>query len=313
MSVACSVMDEPLTLLSIHAHPDDESSKGASTVARYATEGIKSVLVTCTGGEEGDILNDELDHPHIRENLAEVRRKELEEAVRIIGYDRLHLLGYRDSGMPDSDANGRADNFANATLDEAAGRLAAIIRAEKPHVIITYSADQKRYPHPDHLRVYDITEPAIERAADPNWMPDPVTIGVDEHFLAGHDEIAHPWQVKKVYWSTGFTRGRILTMHNWFEEQGEESPFVDWVAKIPDDADDAITTRINIADTVGVGRDALAAHRTQVAPGGWWFKMPLEVMAERHPWESYTLASSLVGKGEVDDEGFETDLFGGLR
>ena len=107
-------------LLSIHAHPDDEASKGAPTVAKYKTEGVRAVLVTCTGGEEGDILNPAMDRPEIRADLAAVRKRELEAASALIGYDELVLLGYRDSGMLDSEANARPDAFANADLDEAA-------------------------------------------------------------------------------------------------------------------------------------------------------------------------------------------------
>src|SRR6187402_3456598 len=109
-------MSDPLCLLSVHAHPDDEASKGASTVARYGAEGVRSVLVTCTGGEEGDILNPAMERPEIRERLHEVRMEELAEATRIIGYDEVVFLGYRDSGMPDSEANARPEAFANADL-----------------------------------------------------------------------------------------------------------------------------------------------------------------------------------------------------
>src|SRR5580658_1714672 len=116
-----SAMDERLCLLSVHAHPDDEASKGAGTIARYHAEGVHTVLVTCTGGEEGDILNPAMDKPEVRENLAEVRRQELEAAVEIIGYDELVLLGYRDSGMPDTPGNLHPESFAQADLDEAVG------------------------------------------------------------------------------------------------------------------------------------------------------------------------------------------------
>ncbi|MGE0727654.1 MAG: mycothiol conjugate amidase Mca [Acidimicrobiia bacterium] len=284
-----------LTLLQIHAHPDDESSKGAATMARYAAEGVHGVLVCCTGGEEGDILNKEMDRPEVKENLPAVRMAELDEATKIIGYDTVHLLGYRDSGMPDTEANKRADNFANAPLEEAVDRFARIIRDERPQVIITYGEDQSRYPHPDHLRVHDITGPAIERAADAGWTD------------------GEPWQVSKLYYSHGFSRRRLLAMHTWFVEQGLESPYADWLSKIADDHDIKVTTRVRMGDHIGTMRLALLAHRTQVEPTGWWFKVPEDEMARRHPWEEYQLAWSRVGKGEADEEGFETDLFGGLR
>src|SRR5271155_5313832 len=115
-------MDERLCLLSVHAHPDDEASKGAGTVARYHAEGVHTVLVTATGGEEGDILNPAMDSPEIRANIHAIRMGELEDAVSIIGYDEVVLLGYRDSGMPESASNLHPDAFAQADLDEAVGR-----------------------------------------------------------------------------------------------------------------------------------------------------------------------------------------------
>src|SRR3954467_3231046 len=138
----------PLGLVSVHAHPDDEASKGAGTVARYAAEGIRSALVCCTGGEEGDILNPAVDTPEIRRNLGAVREAELRASVDAIGYAELYLLEYRDSGMPDTDANARADNFANAPLAEAVERLVAVIRRERPQVLVTYGDEQSFYKHP---------------------------------------------------------------------------------------------------------------------------------------------------------------------
>ncbi|MFI5054746.1 MAG: PIG-L family deacetylase, partial [Acidimicrobiia bacterium] len=144
-----------LCVLSVHAHPDDEASKGAATMARYGADGIRTVLVTCTGGEEGDILNPEADSEEARSDLAAVRRRELDESVRIIGYDALHLLGYRDSGMDGTESNAHPESFANADLDEAVGRLVGIVRTERPQVIVGYARDRV-YIHPDHLRVHEI-------------------------------------------------------------------------------------------------------------------------------------------------------------
>ena len=287
----------PLCLLQIHAHPDDEASKGAATMARYVDEGIRGVLVCCTGGEEGDVINKEMDRPEVKENLASIRRGELEDSLKIIGYHQLYLLGYRDSGMPDTEANARPDNFANAPLSDAADRLAAIIRAERPQVVVTYGEDQSRYPHPDHLRVHDITNPAIARAADPSW----------------HTAAAEPWQVDKLYYSHGFSRRRVLAMHGWFVDRGEESPFEEWASKISEDHDNKVTTRVEVANWLSVGREALLSHRTQVPPTGHWFRITVEEMAKLHPWEEYQMANTLVGVGPKDAYGFEVDLFGGLR
>lgn len=277
-------------ILTVHAHPDDEASKGAGTIAKYHDQGVKTVLVCCTGGEEGDILNPAMDQPDVRENLPAVRRQELDRAASIIGYDKVHMLGYRDSGMPDTEANGRAEAFANAPFDEAVGRLVAILRAERPQVVVTYGDDQKGYPHPDHLRVYDISMPAIDRAADPDWYP----------------EAGPVHQVDKVYFSV-WSRARMVAMHEKFLELGLESPFDDKWFERPSQ-DDRITTRVPIHDYGDVRWDALLAHATQVDPKSpFWFGLPRDVANSLHPWDEYVLARSAVESDESSG-----DLFAGL-
>ncbi len=165
------------TLLAIHAHPDDESSKGAATVARYSAAGYRCVLVTATGGEAGDILNPALDRPDVKERLFELRREELYEAAEIIGYDHVIELGYRDSGMPDTEANHHPEALANADFDEVLGRIVEIVRREQPSIILGYD-DHERYPHPDHLVVHDLSCAVFDAAADPgNSIPRPVSPG----------------------------------------------------------------------------------------------------------------------------------------
>ena len=144
------------TLLALHAHPDDESSKGAATMARYADQGVRVVVVTCTGGEAGEILNPAMDRPGVLEQMPELRRQELAKALEIIDVTAHHWLGYRDSGMAESETNGHPDAFANADLDEATGRLVALIRAERPQVVLTYD-ERGGYPHPDHIRTHEVS------------------------------------------------------------------------------------------------------------------------------------------------------------
>ena len=141
-------------------------------MARYHAEGVRTVLVCCTGGEEGDILNPAMDTPEVRADIGRVRMAELKASTDIIGYDETVLLGYRDSGMPDSEANARPDSFAQAPLDEAVERLVAVIRRERPQVILTYGDDQTEYPHPDHLRVHEISVLAFDSAGDPDRFPE---------------------------------------------------------------------------------------------------------------------------------------------
>jgi mycothiol S-conjugate amidase len=285
-------MAEPrLCLLSVHAHPDDEASKGAGTVARYHDEGVRTVLVTCTGGEAGDILNPAMDNPEVKADLPAIRLRELARATEIIGYDEVVLLGYRDSGMPETEPNAHPDAFANADLDEAIGKLVAIIRRERPQVVITYGDDQKGYPHPDHLRVHDISIPAFERAGDPDAYP----------------EAGEPWQPLKLYYSV-WSRRRIEAMHNRFIELGLESPFSDEWFKRPSQ-EERITTFV---DTTGYGHvrgEALLAHATQIDPKSpFWFGLPPDEVAKLNDQEEYILARSLV-EAPVP----ETDLFAGVR
>jgi mycothiol S-conjugate amidase len=285
-----------LCLLTVHAHPDDEASKGAGSVALYAAEGVRTVLVTCTDGAAGDILNPAADEPATREDLRAVRLAELEESVGVLGYSALHLLGYRDSGMAGSDDNTHPESFAAAPIDEAVGRLVAIIRSERPQVILTYGDDHRGYPHPDHIRVHEISVAAFEAAGDPDRFP----------------EAGAPWQPLKLYY-TGWSRARLEALHGAFLAREEESPYTEWLARRrPDDEEMPITTRVDVGDQLTARRAALLAHRTQIDPEGFWMRLPLDVEREVFPWEEYHLARSLVDTG-VPAGSWEDDLFAGLR
>ena len=285
-------MDDRLCLLTVHAHPDDESSKGAGTVAKYAAQGVHAVLVCCTGGEAGDILNPAMDKPEVRERLHEVRMEELKNATDAIGYSTVEMLGYRDSGMPDSPENHDPRCFARADFEEAVGRLVALIRKHRPQVIVTYPEDQQGYPHPDHLRVHDITVPAFEAAGDPHAYP----------------EAGEPWEPAKLYY-TAWSRARMVATHEKMLELGLESPFKeDWFDRRPDQ-DHLITTQIDIADYGDVRRQALLAHATQIDPNSpFWFGLPPEVARTVHPYDDYVLAKSRVATEVPED-----DLFAGVR
>lgn len=277
-------------ILTVHAHPDDESSKGAGSVARYSDRGARAALVCCTGGEEGDVLNPAMDRPEVKENMTEVRRDELALAADIIGYDTVHYLGYRDSGMPDSDANAHPDCFANAPLGEAVERLVRIIRAERPQVIVTYPDDQKGYQHPDHLRVYDITVPAWEAAGDDSAFP----------------EAGEPWTPLKLYYTT-WSRARVDALHALYGELELESPYSDDWFKRPSQ-DERITTKVDVEAWYHRRADALRAHATQVDPASpFWFGLPNDRAAAAYPWDDYILADS-----RVDAPVPEADLFAGI-
>ncbi len=286
-------MADQLCLLTVHAHPDDEASKGAATVARYHDEGVRTVLVCCTGGEEGDILNPAMDTPEVRANLPAVRRQELADATAIIGYDDVVMLGYRDSGMADTPANERPDCFAQAPLDEAVGRLVEVIRRVRPQVIVTYGDDQQGYPHPDHLRVHEISVIAFDAAGDADAYP----------------ESGSPYQPLKMYY-VGFSGARIVAMHEKFLELGLESPFDDkWLERATSMVQ-PYDTEVDISAYGDIRRDALLAHATQVDPTSpFWFGLPPEVARTVHPVDEYILARNVSGSTQVTED----DLFAGVR
>lgn len=293
-------MDSPLCLLTVHAHPDDEASKTAGTVAKYSSEHVRTVLVTCTGGEEGDVLNPAVSKPETVEAMAAMRLEELRASTEILGYTAVHLLGYRDSGMLGSDANNHLASFASADLDEATGRLVAIIRSERPQVMITYGDDHTYYPHPDHVRCHEISAAAFEAAGDP-----------DRYRQAGD-----PWQPLKLYY-TGWSRAMVEAWVEAFEPAGDEAhPFASWLESREFD-DDRFTTRIDVAAHLDQRRLALLAHRSQVDPTSFWMRIRQEVLQERFPWEEYMLVRSLVGSegrvGGGPDAPWETDIFAGIR
>src|SRR5690606_1681482 len=138
-----------------------------ATCARYARQGVRTVLVCCTGGEEGDVLNPAMDTPEVRADLARIRAEELRRSAEAIGFAEVVMLGYRDSGMPGTEANGHPDSFAQAPFEEALERLVAVVRRERPQVLITYGDDHSGYPHPDHIRTHQIGVAAFHAAGDP--------------------------------------------------------------------------------------------------------------------------------------------------
>ena len=299
-------MTDSRSILTVHAHPDDEASKGASTLAKYHAQGVHTVLVCCTGGEEGDLQN-----PTLREQgkpfhgltpeeerhlVASLRPAELALSAEVIGFDEVVMLGYRDSGMPESEPNSHPESFHQADIDEATGRLVAVIRRTRPQIIITYNDDQQGYPHPDHIRVHDISVLAFERAGDPNWYPD----------------LGEPHSPAKLYY-TAWSHRRMTAIHEALLRLRGESPYDDKWFERPD-VDGRVTTRIEVGEYLWARSQALLAHATQVDPTEpFWFGLTDEELAEVYPFEDWILAVSHVGdvpsglKGDVED-----DLFAGV-
>jgi mycothiol S-conjugate amidase len=288
------IAGETLRLMAVHAHPDDESSKGAAAMAKYAAEGVDVLVVTSTGGERGSVLNKALDRPEIWANISEIRRAEMAKAREILGV-RQSWLGFVDSGLPEGDPLPPLPEgcFALADMSEAVGALVAQIREFRPHVMTTYD-ENGGYPHPDHIMTHKISVAAFDAAGDPDRYP----------------ELGEVWQPLKLYYNTGFNKARVTAMHEGMLAEGLESPYAEWLEKWEDREDraDRTTTRVPCGDYFEVRDDALRAHATQVDPDGFWFKVPLSVQRKIWPTEDFELVRSLVGEIREED-----DLFAGVR
>ena len=287
-------MTEQLRLMAVHAHPDDESSKGAATMARYVAEGVDVHVATCTGGERGSVLNPKMDRPEVLADITNIRRAEMDKAREILRIKQ-DWLGFVDSGLPEGDPLPPLPEgcFGLQEPKEAALRLVKFIREFRPHVMTTYD-ENGGYPHPDHIMCHKISVVAFDVAGDPE----------------AHPELGEPWQPLKLYYNSGWTRARMLALHEGMLEQGIESPYAEMLEKWADrdDRGDKITTRIECGEYFGVRDDALRAHATQVDPDGFWFKVPLDLQRKVWPTEDFELARSL-----VDSPVPESDLFAGIR
>jgi mycothiol S-conjugate amidase len=288
-------MGETLRLMAVHAHPDDESSKGAATMVRYVAEGHEVMVVTCTGGERGDILNPAMDRPDVAENMIEYRRNEMARAAEILGVQH-RWLGFVDSGLPAGDPLPPLPDgcFALVPLEESVPELVGVIREFKPHVMITYD-ENGGYPHPDHIRCHEVSVGAFEAAGDPDL----------------HPEAGDPWNPLKLYYSHGFSRARLVAMHEALLTRGLESPYTEWLESWDPDRGDVahrVTTKIECAEYFEIRDAALVAHATQIDPNSRWFAVPLEVQRDVWPFEEYELARSLVDTTLPED-----DLFSGIR
>ena len=282
--------NEPLRLLAVHAHPDDESSKGAASTARYVHEGVEVMVVSCTGGERGDILNPAFELGD--RDIAQVRREEMRAAAEILGVQH-RWLGFEDSGWPDGDPKPPLPEgcFGALPLEQVAAPLVDIVREFRPHVITTYD-ENGGYPHPDHIRTHEVSMYAWEKAADPAFP------------AAGE-----PWAVAKLYYHHGFTKARTQAMHDACVELGIDSPYQEWLESWEEDdlVTNRVTARIHCADWFDIREAALTAHATQIDPATW-FVIPQEKLIEIWPTEDYELALSRIGDIVKED-----DLFTGLR
>ncbi len=279
-----------LRLMAVHAHPDDESSKGAATLAHYAARGVEVTVVTCTGGERGDVLNPLLDTPRVRADLPALRRREMAEAAAVLGV-RQRFLGFTDSGLP-ADGEPLPDGcFARQDLPTATGRLVAAIREIRPQVVVTYDPSGG-YPHPDHVMTHKVAVEAFDAAGDAERFP-----------AAGP-----AWQPLKLYYLVSFSREWFATLHRGMAAEGVPSSMGEVLDAWPQWAPELDpTTRVHCADHFATRDRAFRAHATQAAPDNPFFAHPRELERRLWPTEDYVLAAS-----RVPARCPETDLFAGI-
>jgi N-acetyl-1-D-myo-inositol-2-amino-2-deoxy-alpha-D-glucopyranoside deacetylase len=288
-------------LLLVHAHPDDESIATGATMAKYADEGALVTLVTCTLGEEGEVVVPELAHhaPDQGNTLGQHRIDELAASMKVLGVHDHRFLGgpgrWRDSGMMDTPTNEHPDSFWKADLEEATRDLVAVVREVRPQVVITYD-ENGAYGHPDHIRAHDVAIAAFDRAADPDYAP----------------ETGEPWQSSKLYFTAvpkSLMQAAIDHMNakgrTFFEgvTSADDIPFA-----VPDDV---ITTEIDAKAYTPAKREALLAHSSQIAVDDPLFALFDEASGMSFGQEHYILARGERGPGEGPFN-WEQDLFAGL-
>lgn len=286
-----------LRLLAAHAHPDDESSKGAATTALYTSLGAEVMIATFTGGEAGDILNPGVaESPAANRDIAGLRRGEMARAAAILGAEQ-RWIGFVDSGLPEGDFATQTPHgcFYKVPLDVAARPLVSLIREFRPQVVTTYD-EQGGYPHPDHLRTHFVTMAAVGAAGRADY----------------HPELGEPWSVQKVYYNQDLSVKKWVALHNRALEAGLESPFGELVekAKQRKQRDTWLSTSIPVGPFIDTAERALLAHKTQIDPNGGFFSATRRLGKELMPTEDFELAVDNTGRAPLVREDYvESDLF----
>lgn len=293
-------MGDDRRALFVHAHPDDETIGTGVTMAKYVDAGVHVALVTCTLGEEGEVLVPELGHlaAHEKDELGAHRRVELSEALAHLGVSDHEYLGgpgrYRDSGMMGLPTNDRVECFWQADLLEAATFLTATIRRVRPQVVVTYD-DFGQYGHPDHIQAHRVASYAMVLAAAPSFKPD----------------LGSAWEVPKVYW-TALPKSAVRRGVEAFVAAGgqgffglEEGEDLPWALD-----DDLVTTKIEALDVEPRKMAALRAHLSQVGEENDFFRMSEIIGPEAMGTEYFRLVRGTLGP--VGPSGLEEDLFAGL-
>jgi mycothiol S-conjugate amidase len=264
-------------ILTVHAHPDDEVSRGGATIAHYTAQGVQAVLVTCTDGAAGEILNPDFGALPQGRTLAAQRAEELAASARALGYSTVHSLGFADSGF-DGTAGG-TDAFVKASTDAAAERLAALIEKEKPQVIVGYGTNHARDPHPDHIRANQVLTRCVELLGerDGSRVPD----------------VFH----------VAFSRRRHRALHEACGTAGVPSPYAPGLREPDTSFDDAeINTVISLSETAIERRlSALRCHKTQIAANSGWFALSASELYQAFPYDEYIRVAAPPGGRPCDD------------
>lgn len=284
-------------MLFVHAHPDDEASKGAATAARYARAGHQVTVVTWTDGGAGSVHNPAMDRPEVRADLAAVRGRELDASLAALGVtdsvrfgypDSSHVPGFNGVSPLDPDRHGLAsDAFYRVPFEQALELLVALVRDRRPHVAVTYPPDGD-CPHPDHTRTHELAAAAFDAAADPARFPNAGPV----------------WAVAKLYYTQVSNPARSAAIDAACRRHNLPSPFTG--CRDVDGADPS-TTFVEVADTLQARERALLAHASQIDPSGPWLAAPTWLLREAYPYEAFTLARSRVETSLPED-----DLLAGL-
>ena len=286
--------EQPLTIMLVHAHPDDEVISTGGIALKYQEQGARIVLVTCTRGEEGEIVDPELDTPENKARLAELRDVELAEALKVLKISDFHQLGYRDSGMINTPANEHPESFNKADLNHATGRLVELVRRYRPQVLISYN-EEGGYGHPDHIAAHKITVAAYHAAGDPAQYP----------------EAGEPWAPLKLYY-TAYRRSIWRKAWEYMRSQGEKTPMDDPEFDLSRYVDDPrTTTSVEIAPHLEAKIESLLKHRTQISEKWGFLMLPPHLREELLTHEDFALIDSRVEL--PPHEGLEDDLLAGIR
>jgi N-acetyl-1-D-myo-inositol-2-amino-2-deoxy-alpha-D-glucopyranoside deacetylase len=299
--MSCVTADRRLLL--VHAHPDDETINNGATMARYVAEGAAVTLLTCTLGEEGEVLVPELAQlaADQADQLGGYRIGELRAAMAALGVTDVRFLGgagrYRDSGMMGTPANEHPRAFWNADLDEAVARAVEVVREVRPHVVVTYD-ENGGYGHPDHIQAHRVAMGAVTAAADSAYRP----------------ELGAPWTVPKVYWCC-IPLSVLQDGMQALADLGEHAPFegigtVDDVPSVVPDED--VAAAVDGRCFAGAKSDAMRAHATQITVDGPFFALSNSLGQQVLGVEYYRLVRGERGPVGPGPQGWEDDLFAGL-